>query len=360
LANVWYYEGRFSEALECLEDVVAIRRRTGREHEPDMMNALESLSALMEAVGRWDEAESLEREVIALHREFYGEERAFRLAMYQHRLGRYLFAQRKFDEAEQLIAESYEFLTRVGGERHPAALSALLTQGKLFLETGRLDEAARAFERVARLRSEVLGEDHDEVLLAQLHLGSVLLAQGSPEEARALHERVLEVALRRPDNQFSNLAKSFLAEDLVQCGEPHQAELLWREATEVERGRFGANAERTMSVESRVANVLRLQGKLAEAESLFLDLVERCDATFGPGDWRRPGFVAGVGACRLEQGCYESAASLLSSAYSGYCTYVGPANKMTQECLGMLVRAYERCNDAEKAAEFRSKLVAAQ
>jgi tetratricopeptide (TPR) repeat protein len=193
-------------------------------------------------------------------------------------------------------------------------------------------------------------------------LGTVLFTQGNLDDARALYASLLEGGLRHLGTEHATTltVKSNLADLLQRQGEYAQAEQLRREVSEVHRRRLGRTADATMLNEHSLANVLLLQGKLAEAESLYLDLLERSETAFGAGDWRRGLFVMGIGACHGGQGCYESSAMMLLDAFTGFDAQLGLENNATQRCLSLLVRAYEQCNEWEKAAAFRCKLLQAE
>jgi hypothetical protein len=115
-----------------------------------------------------------------------------------------------------------------------------------------------------------------------------------------------------------------------------------------------------MQSEFNLANAVAMQGKFAEAESLYFDLLERSDAVLGAGDWRHDLFVMGVATCRANQGCLESGVSMFLDAFSGFNAHLGLENETTQLCVSYLVQAYELCNEPEKAAEFRDRLLQAQ
>jgi tetratricopeptide (TPR) repeat protein len=73
LATTYHDQGRYDEAEKIYVDVLALRREVLGEMHPDAIRSVAHLAATYYVQGRYDEAEKIKADVLALRREVLGE-----------------------------------------------------------------------------------------------------------------------------------------------------------------------------------------------------------------------------------------------------------------------------------------------
>lgn len=213
---------------------------------------MNQLGALLWAKGLYRDAEPWLRRGLELGRLAA---RPVRIAALASNLGELLRALERFEEAEALLREALALdEARLPGSQASVALrlnnlALLLQDAKKDAE--KLDEAESLLRRALALDES--GEPPDKAAIARDlgNLSSLLATRGKPEEAEPLLQRALkqEKELWGPDHpnvafQLNNLAKLRL-----DAGHPEEAEPLLREAEEIFRRHLGAEHPHTRAVQ---------------------------------------------------------------------------------------------------------------
>ena len=100
--------GRQDEGIALLESTVKrMDAKLGRDHRVTLLCRV-FLASAYEGVGRWSEAEALERDVLARRRKLLGPENVA-VASSLSELGRNLINRGRFTEAEPLLREAFAF-----------------------------------------------------------------------------------------------------------------------------------------------------------------------------------------------------------------------------------------------------------
>jgi tetratricopeptide (TPR) repeat protein len=162
----------------------------GEEH-PHVANSLHNLAGLLDAQGKYDEAEPLYRQSLAIRRKVcaihlaassrdhfckvLGEEHPD-VAASLNNLAGLLYAQGKYDEAVPLYQQSLAIMRKVCavhltassrdhsckvlGEEHPAVATSLNNLAVLLWKTGRSEEANVAGRQALAIATRALGPSH--------------------------------------------------------------------------------------------------------------------------------------------------------------------------------------------------------
>ena len=145
------------------------------------------LGATYNSQGRVEEAVGLLRPSLQRMRRTLGEDDYITLVTARH-LGRALLDQRRFAEAEELLRDTIEKMTR----RDFAEADVLMTQSalaKAFFMTGRVKEAERmAVELVEGFR-RIEGDGGRQTLFHEMKLGEIYADWGRYDEAEHLLRR---------------------------------------------------------------------------------------------------------------------------------------------------------------------------
>jgi tetratricopeptide (TPR) repeat protein len=153
----------------------------GEEH-PDVATSLNNLAVLLKTQGKYDEAEPLYQQSLAIKRKVC---------------------------AIHLVASSRNHSYKVLGEEHPAVATSLNDLGRLLDTQGKCDEAEPLYRRSLAIRRKVcaihlvasscdhsckvLGEEHPDVAASLNNLAGLLCAQGKYDEAKHLLTQSLAI-----------------------------------------------------------------------------------------------------------------------------------------------------------------------
>lgn len=198
LANSHFYAGHYDISESLNRRVLEMDRQIYGERHPHVADDLINLGAIQFEKGRFSEAENYYRPALDIIRSFYGKEHqetASALTM----LGRALLPQAKLTEASDLLREALRIQERVYGDVHPRVASALNELGKISMQQGRLDEAETELSRAANIYRATYNDKHYYIGVALSNLAGVWVER--KEYARA--EQTFRDVLRRYDETLA-------------------------------------------------------------------------------------------------------------------------------------------------------------
>ena len=163
LAKKWEEDGKLPE------DVEQLRRATAEAQSALQggvsMDVAAGLADALVANGKFEEAEVMQKELLAAMREEVGELHPGTLTA-MHNLAGILYKQGKLEEAEEMFEEEVTATREVLGDKHPDALAALGDLAETLRAQGRLPEAEAMQREVLDARRELMGGRHPDTLTA--------------------------------------------------------------------------------------------------------------------------------------------------------------------------------------------------
>jgi tetratricopeptide (TPR) repeat protein len=182
--------GRYAEARQVMDGVLATRRRLSSEADVSISLALSSIIDIR--LGKFDAAHTASLEVLALREKAFGPHHPevgaalHDLAMAKYRLGDYA-------AAEHIFRRALEVTERALGPEHPRVAEVLSDFGLLLRTTARYAEAREVYARSIAIAER--SADPTSVT-SQLHnLGSVYVLEGKAAEAEATLQRALQILI---------------------------------------------------------------------------------------------------------------------------------------------------------------------
>jgi tRNA A-37 threonylcarbamoyl transferase component Bud32 len=204
---------RWQDAAAQLEPIVTRWRKLGVPLDIDFAHALNNLATAKGRLGDRTTAEALYRENIALRRRIYGDRPNDGLAAALEPFALFLIRQDRYDEAQALLDEALAVNTQVFGSDHVVVAGTLDSLGTL-------EGTRRQFERAEKhLRSALAGflahvasagEQDNDLAFTRMHLAQTLIGRHELDEAGTLAQQALE-ALRAKHGESSDLVASALA-----------------------------------------------------------------------------------------------------------------------------------------------------
>ncbi|MBK8247448.1 MAG: serine/threonine protein kinase [Gemmatimonadetes bacterium] len=202
---------------------------------PDTREHLRAMSELANATfyaGNYDRADSLNRQVLTLTKQLYGERHPL-VAEDLMNLGATEQERGNYKESEQLFRQAIDITTAFHGENHYRTASNVLYLGRSLLLQNRYDEARVAMQRALAIRERVYPPTHPTIANTLNELGSLAMREERYVAARTTFERVLSIYRSAyPGMNFrvgvaiANLGDTYLYQKDFRRAEAHYREAL--------------------------------------------------------------------------------------------------------------------------------------
>ena len=260
-------QGRFDDAEKLTRDAIAMRTATGEVDDLHYASMLHNLGEIYRRTGQMERVESLLRSSLELRERLAPGSRDAAASM--NSLGAFYQRTHRLDEAEVMLTRALATTRRAVGERHPSAAFALNNLAVLAIERGEaakgLDHAAEA----ARIFEERLGADHFYVALALLNVAQANVRMRDYHRAEPMFRRSLAILEHSPDggahtaDALTEFAHMFIAQSKYSG-----AEKLLRRAIALREMQSPATGFEATAARRSLANVFRLQKRFTEAQKL--------------------------------------------------------------------------------------------
>ena len=207
--------GRYREARQLSEDILARKRRVLGEDHPDTLASANGLAVSMRALGEHQAARELDEDTLARKRRVLGEDHPSALIS-ANNLAEDLSGLGEHQTARELDEDTLARKRRVLGEDHPSALMSAKNLAEDLRDLGE-HRAARELDEDTLVRyRRVLGEDHPDTLTSASNLASDLRALGEVRAARDLDQDTLDRRRRvlGEDHPSTLTSENNLAADL--------------------------------------------------------------------------------------------------------------------------------------------------
>ena len=317
------------------------------------------LALAYKRAGRYQEAESLFRQMV----ESIEEERGIRpSAMYcalKHHLANTYMVMGRYDEAERHLRECpFPQAWEEGDWRefnYKKHLPHLLTL------RGRYDEARKLYDALIQRSRSVQDKEIGAIMTVKKNLGILHMLQDNLVEATLLLEEALEGARKAWGEEQWRTEDFRIALAVLRTKQDRyeEAESLFDECLEDMQKKMQGDHPELLRVKSQLGVLYREQGRHDEAENLLTQVSQRQAQSkeIGPDHPHTLESMHELAVLHLRLTRYEDAEPLLLEAYHGRTIKLGPDHPHTVESLRELVNLYESWNKPDEAAKWRAKLL---
>ncbi len=275
MGGVYAGLGLYGRAQILDQQSMEIRKRVLGPENPDTLNSMNNLGAVLFDEGHFAEAEELERKTVDLEKRVLGSEHRQTLTS-MNNLAMNLARQGHFAEAENLERETFAVQRRVLGSEHPDAMNTAVNLASVLDDERKYAEAEKLDRETLDVLRSTLGTDHPLTLRSLNDLANVLDDEGNYAEAEKLYREALEVRRRvlGPEHPETLAALGNLANAVMGEGRYDEAEKLFRESLEIQRRVLGpGNPEIAVSTYN-LGCIAAHRGRRDEALSLLRDAVD--------------------------------------------------------------------------------------
>jgi serine/threonine-protein kinase len=216
LANSHFYAGHYAVSDSLNRRVLTMDRQLYGERHPHVADDLINLGAVQLEWGHFPAAERYDRAALEIIRTFYGPshpETASALTI----LGRALVSQNRYDEAAVMLRDALTIQERAYGPVHPRVASALNELGRVAQQQRKLDEAEADFRRMADIYRTLYHDKHYLIGIALSNLSGVYQERNQYAQAEALMRDVVRryAEVLAPDHTLMGVARVRLGRTLM-------------------------------------------------------------------------------------------------------------------------------------------------
>ena len=222
-----------------------------------------------------DEAESVQREVLAIRRKALGNESPL-VGQTLRELANALRIQARLVEAEKTDREALAIQRKLWPQGHPEVAATLFDLELVLKEEGRWPDAEIAGRESLAMSMKVSGEETLAVANALRELGVVLVSQGKLAEAEPMLRKGLVMQTKLVGRENPEVAWNLkdIALMLIQEDKLVEAEQDYRKALAIQRKLYDHTSPVVAATLNSLIDLLQREGKQAEAESLIDDLLD--------------------------------------------------------------------------------------
>lgn len=350
LAQTMGVLGLAQRALPIAQEALQLRRSILGDDHVDALESQYLVGSLLNALGRFDDAAALLRDLLDRSTRTLGPE-SDRTLLASSLLGGALRQGGDLDGAERIWRETLETQRRVFGPDNPATLRTLNNIGIIHAMRGQVAQAEACWREVLE-RRRASGVAPDEPGSARANLAMLLQDQGKLDEARPLLEEDLAEARHRSGDDHPDTLAALLncASLLIELGELDAAERLQRECLARSQRVFGPNHRKTLRAMGALAAILRTADRADEAESLLRAALAAQRRMPGAGHPDTIESLVNLSELLCEAG-QAAEAELLSAEALGHARRLSPGgDPLVVDCLlahGAALTAAERPEEAE-------------
>jgi tetratricopeptide (TPR) repeat protein len=319
LAELMYETGRYTEGEPLIREALRIRRQRYGPKHPDVAASIEALGLNYLDRGEVDKAEPSLRLALSMRRELHPVDQPLLLAQAMGNLAWALQGLDKYEEAEKLQRESLALRRRIQGEAHPEVAVDINNLAFTLQTRGAYREAESLYRESLAMNIKLLGADHPDVAFNENNLAWLLYRRGDLSGAIRLMRRVLESRRRSLGAEHPDVAGAAanLALWLTDEGQFDAATALVEESLVIRTRALGAEHPQVAGSLTVKANLMLATGRYAEAIDVARE-AERILRIALPADhWQVAAAVNVEGAARARLGEFETAEKLLLASLEG-------------------------------------------
>jgi serine/threonine-protein kinase len=203
LANTYFYLGKYDDAESLYRQLLPVYRRLFGETHPMVAEDLINIGAIRQERGQYQEAEKYHRQALDIMQSFYGKDH-YKTAHSLTLVARAVEYQGRYAEATDMLRRALVVNQNVFGPMHPSVASSLNELGNIAVRQGRYGEAEADFTRMVEIYRSCYHGKHYLIGIALANLGGVFMARKDNERAEQLFRQALSMyAQTLPPNNLN-------------------------------------------------------------------------------------------------------------------------------------------------------------
>jgi tetratricopeptide (TPR) repeat protein len=275
-------KGDWPAAERCFQQVASQSSMLGQKDVLTLVSR-QGLASTYMKLGRWKEAEELQRQLVTTMKVVLGPEHDDTMGVIQDLAWTYS-KQGRWKEAEELARQVLTTTKRVLKPEHPSTLTIIHNLAEIYSDQGRLEDVEELQRQLLTTRKRVLGVEHPDTLTSIDSLAFTLMRWGRLKEAEELQRQVLTTSKRAlgVEHPHTLISMNNLHFTLMRWGRLKEAEELQRQVLTTSKRALGVVHPNTLTSMNNLALVLKWQGRSDDAMELAASCRELCLESLGP------------------------------------------------------------------------------
>jgi non-specific serine/threonine protein kinase/serine/threonine-protein kinase len=350
-------QGDLAEAHALLAEAMAAMRARGGADDVDALAAERFLAETIAKEGRTGEALAMLDGLVATTERIAGVHDELYLNCLGQKGSILLLAGRK-EEGIEVLTDALAKHGQATKKDVPAQMRIRNELGNAYNQLGQYARAQAVYEELLPLQRSLLGDDSRNTLTSMNNLAFALARQGRFAEAVALQVQVLESRKRVFGSESTIVLQTMLnlAGMTFEHGDTVACETWLTGITDLLSKMAGKESLATLEVRYSVAGIRRAQGRIDDARTIALELVQLARAMLPKGERFGAECEELAGVLCSESRRFDEAETLLTNAREGFETASGPKSPDQKRVLEHLVRLYDTWKKPELAADCRQRL----
>jgi serine/threonine-protein kinase len=282
LGRILQDSGSYQEAANVLQPILDWKPANDYQAET-LSRSLSALGVAKYSMGRYEEAEAIQRRALALDQRIFGEANP-RTAADLVNIALNKAARSHYSESEPYYRQAIAAMTKWYGPNNPetATLTSLFARSLVY--EGKYDEAYPMLQKALVIQDKAYGGRDPQIASTLGGVGRIEVKSGNLAAAEADFSRGAEMykSLFGEENAKVAVMKADLGDVYVREGKRQRGEGLLREAVTILRAKLPAGDRNTARAEAMWGNALVALGKYREAEVPLLSAYRVDQALFQP------------------------------------------------------------------------------
>jgi serine/threonine-protein kinase len=356
MASVAFAAGDPRRAAELERAAVDVHRQGSGDREAQLVHALSSLAGFERESGDLAAAEAALREASDVLDRLHDPPLKTRGEV-EMQLGTLLEAQGRYEEAELPLRKNLATQRQLFGDEHHWVALGLVRLGTVLTRQGRHDDAEGPLREGVAMLQRVLTADHPDLTAARNNLALLLGERGDLAEAAELLREVSEVQRRvMPGHPFLGVTLRNLGLVEMRLASHRDARRHFDEALAIHRHHHGEDHPRTALSLLALAWAVGELGDWQEAAASMRRAHTALAATHPPGHPRIAEADALLALALTRLGRFDEAEERLTLALPVLRQAHGPHNHRVRRALETLVELHEARGEPDAAARYRAQL----
>jgi tetratricopeptide (TPR) repeat protein len=251
LGILYSQQEKYNQAEPLFKQALALGQELLGEHDPDIAFSLNNLAELYRNQRRYEEAEPLFKQALAIRQKLLGDHHSD-VPRILNNLAKMYSLQRRYKEVEPLLKQALAVRQKLLGDHHSDVASSLINLAEFYGKQRRYEEAEPLFKQALSIRQKLLGDHHSDVAMSLTNLAILYSSQERYEEAESLHKQALAMKQKLLGDQHPDVAnKLFNLADLYHTMERNSESLkLMHRVILIYKQTFGSNHPTTKAAQS--------------------------------------------------------------------------------------------------------------
>jgi serine/threonine-protein kinase len=350
-------QARFDEAERLVREGLALARRGGRtDADAAVTGAMEALGHVLQQRGDYPAATEIQEALVVLARN--ADSGSASHAASVSALAGTRFYAGDYDAADSLNQLVLDMSRRLHGAGHPLVAEDLINLGATRVQRGDYREAEPYFREALFISERWFGAGHPRVASHATMLGRALMYQNRDEEAIVFLNRALAIRERVYGPAHPMVASTIneLGNIAVKRERLAEAEIHFSRMVDIYKGAYGERHYLIGIAQGNLAGVLLSRGDRRRAIGLYQDAVRMYADTQGAEHINTGIGRIKLGRALLRDGQFAEAARESQTGYDIVSRQANPGVSFLRAARRDLIEAYDALRMPDKAAHFRAEI----